>query len=100
MANVKVKMNGAISAVCQRAAITKAGARPADRRPVPVPAMCSIRNASHHALGRGAVARPACGHAARAGILNKTRARIRFRICDGEPELLAAVADSIGSALV
>jgi hypothetical protein len=33
-------------------------------------------------------------------MLNKTRARIRFQICDGEPVLLAVVADSIGSALV
>jgi hypothetical protein len=33
-------------------------------------------------------------------MLNKTRARIRLRICDGEPELPAAVTDSIASALV
>jgi hypothetical protein len=31
---------------------------------------------------------------------NKTQARIRFQICDGKPVLLAAVADSIGLALV
>ena len=33
-------------------------------------------------------------------MLNETRAQIRFRICDCEPELPAAVADSLGSALI
>src|SRR5260221_2556521 len=98
MANVKVKMNGAISAVCQSAAITKAGARPANRRAIPVPAISCIRNSSHHALGHGAVARPARGRTARERMLNKTRARSRFHTCDGE--LLAAVSDGIGFALI
>ena len=33
-------------------------------------------------------------------MLNETRAQIRFRICDCEPQLPAAVADSLGSALI
>src|SRR5580704_9865130 len=56
MANVKATTMGAIFAVCQSAAITKAGARPANRKAVAAPAICCIRNSSHHALGRGAVA--------------------------------------------
>src|ERR1700737_1012699 len=56
MANVKANTMGAIFAVCQSAAITKAGARPANRKAVAASAICCIRNSSHHALGRGAVA--------------------------------------------
>jgi hypothetical protein len=33
-------------------------------------------------------------------MLNKTKARIRFQICDGKPVLLAVVADRMCSALV
>src|SRR6267378_6960244 len=56
MANVKANTMGAILVVCQSAAITKAGARPANRNAVAAPAICCIRTLSHHALGRGAVA--------------------------------------------
>jgi hypothetical protein len=42
--------------VCQSAAITKAGARPANRKAVAVSAICSIRNLSHQALDRGSEA--------------------------------------------
>src|SRR5258707_10799410 len=56
MANVKSNARGAISAVCQSVAITKAGTRPANRKAVAAPAICSIRNLSHHPLDRGSVA--------------------------------------------
>jgi hypothetical protein len=46
---------GAIFVVRQSAAITKAGARPANRRAVAVFTICFIHALSHHALGRGAV---------------------------------------------
>src|SRR5260370_17601008 len=56
MVNVKANSRGAILVVCQSAAITKAGARPASRNAVGAPAIFCIRTLSHHALGRGAVA--------------------------------------------
>src|SRR5258706_16226591 len=56
MTNVKTNAIGATSAVCQSAAITKAGARAAKRRAVVAPAICCIHNSSHRALGCGAVA--------------------------------------------
>ena len=56
MPNVNTNARGAISAVCQSAAITKAGARPANRKAVAVSAICSIHNLSHHALDRGSEA--------------------------------------------
>jgi len=55
MTKVKMNANGTTSAVCQSARITKAGARPANRKAVAMPTIWSIRGLFHLAPDPGAV---------------------------------------------